>query len=303
MPLRLRRPARRRSWRPHDAAQESLTEIQAKLTELQQARSNARRGDTTALVDLETKTADHASGLTTDAAAAAALASQANALLAQTTDLATLANQHAIDAAALEGLIDGSITDATAVNPVDPIKASLVANLAAAKAKATIVTSVASQIAQRVDAVRDAAQAIRDQLGALASAIHARVDEAVDIGDGLRQEVRSALRDLASRLGSVGDRAAALSTRLDALQGSGLAPADTGRTGPRAAVSAKKASAQASLQAALGAVEAKLAEANQSYAELLTQAQIALQHQLPGGNATGATAQDGFFLYLIPGTG
>ena len=44
-------------------------------------------------------------------------------------------------------------------------------------------------------------------------------------------------------------------------------------------------------------------EASATYVQLLALAQLGLANQLPAGNATGATAQDGSYVFRISGTG
>ena len=40
----------------------------------------------------------------------------------------------------------------------------------------------------------------------------------------------------------------------------------------------------------------------ETYVQLLALAQLGLANQLPGGNATGASAQDGSYVFRISGT-
>jgi hypothetical protein len=66
---------------------------------------------------------------------------------------------------------------------------------------------------------------------------------------------------------------------------------------------AQQQATEASIERALGNAQQAVDKVNSDYAQLVALSQIALDNQLPNGNATGANVQNGAFVIRISGTG
>ena len=82
----------------------------------------------------------------------------------------------------------------------------------------------------------------------------------------------------------------------------GRARTDATRQRTTAQLAAEAEATKASLQDALASAQSRVADASATYVQLLALAQLGLANQLPAGNATGATAQAGSYVYRISGT-
>ncbi len=76
----------------------------------------------------------------------------------------------------------------------------------------------------------------------------------------------------------------------------------TARQQTTAQLAANAQATKASLEDALASAQSKATEASAMYVQLLALAQLGLANQLPAGNATGATVQDGSYVFRISGS-
>jgi len=130
------------------------------------------------------------------------------------------------------------------------------------------ISSVQAKIGQRISGVQA-------KIGQATSGVQAKIGQATS---SLQAKIGQATSSLQAKLNAAGQKA-----------GADLAAA--------------KQKVQASVQQAVGHVQAALNKANSDYAQLLAVIQIAQAHQLPGGNATGANAENGGYVFRISGTG
>ncbi len=267
--------------------------------------------------------------------AASVLTTATNALGAVVSGLVTVVNQHVTDATALQQLIVQLIADANAFPPAvqsTPEWIKLAADLAAAKAKADLVSSVAADIAQRALAISTAVQKVQNGAADLETAVHNLSAEAAGIQSKLTNDVVTAEQNLESSIAHVAGRVKNFQAQIAAAQSAigqsiSSVQAKIGQTtsgikaqigqatsslqaslhaaGQKAsaALAAGKQKVQAAVQQAVGQVQATLSKANSDYAQLLAIIQIAQAHQLPGGNATGANVQNGGYVFRIASTG
>ena len=276
------------------------------------------------ITSLRALVSGHVAHQSTAVAAADKLAMAANALGAVTNALGTVANQHATSATALDKLIEAVIADANAFPPEvqsTPEWIKLASDLAAAKAKADLVCSVAADIAQQVAAISTAVQRVERQAVKLKTVVRHGSTEAAGIQRKLINDVLPAERNLESTVAHVSGKVknfqaevAAAQSRIGQATNSAQATigqvtssvhANVNAFGQKASadLAAGKQKAQAAVHKAVGSVQAALNKANSDYAQLLAITQIGQANQLPGGNATGANVQNGAYVFRISGTG
>ena len=129
------------------------------------------------------------------------------------------------------------------------------------------------------------------------------------IRDHVRTIIAAARDELATRIETAASQVAALRSQADAARSNlgqhdrdGKARVDAARQQTTAQLAAKSQAARATLEDALAGAQSMAAQAMATYVQLLALAQLGLANQLPGGNATGATAQDGSYVFRISGT-
>ena len=288
-----------------------------------------------ATASLSTLVSAHVADQSNAVAATSVLTMAASALEAVVSDLVTVVNQHATDATALDQLIEQLIADANAFPAAvqsTPEWIKLAKDLTAAKAKADLVNSVAADIAQRAAAISTAVQKVHNKAADLEAAVRNLSAEAAGIKSKLANDVLTAEQNLESaiahvsgkvknfqaqiaaaqatigrRISSVqakiGQATSSLQAKIGQATSSLQAKLNAAGQNAGADLAAAKQKVQASVQQAVGHVQAALNKANSDYAQLLAVIQIGQAHQLPGGNATGANAQNGGYVFRISGTG
>lgn len=287
------------------------------------------------IASLSTLVSAHVAHQSNALGAARVLTTAASALGAVVNDLVTVVNQHVTDATVLQRLIVKLIADANAFPPAvqsTPEWIKLAGDLAAAKVKADLISREAADIAQRAAAISTAVQKVQGAAADLDTAVHNLSAEATGIQTKLTKDVITAEHNLESVIAHVGGKVknfqaqiAATQSRIDQRISSVQAKIGQGTSGTKAQIgqaisdlqaklnaagqkaradlAAGKQKVQAAVHQAVGQVQAALNKANSEYAQLLAVTQIAQEHQLPGGNATGAQVQNGGYVFRISGTG
>ena len=280
-------------------ATSARAEIEAAVAQIRDALDGLRA----AIADHSDRLIAHAGKLDLLKVATEALAAKASGLAAQTA-------QHVTAATDLQTLISGAITTLDLFpDHSTPEWVQLAADLAAAHAKVDVVVSAATAIQTEAAQVSAAAQQLRSDIDTLTDSAHELVAAGAGIRDHVTMIIAAAQNELAARLETAGSQVAALGSQADAARSNlaqhdrdGTARADAARQQTTAQLAAKAQATKASLQDALASAQSKVAEASATYVQLLALAQLGLANQLPAGNATGATAQAGSYVFRISGT-
>jgi hypothetical protein len=275
---------------------------------------------TSALTAMTKSTSNLASNAVADgellqkhAAVADALKAAIAALATLVDNLVTVVKQHTDDVSALDALLIKLIADAdgfTATDKTAPEWIALAGDLAIARTKADLINTAAADITQRVEAVAGAVHDLQRRVADLDADAHQDATHAEQFTQALTADLTAKQHALQDSIAGVSGRVAGLDAQL-ATDRADLATATSdGRATlgdaeqvAGAKVAGAEAKAKASVQQAVGNAQADLNKANDDYAQLVAVSQIALAHQLPGGNATGANVQNGAWVYRIPGTG
>ena len=217
---------------------------------------------------------------------AQAVATEVNTLQ---TDVLSLQNEvTALAAAAIanaEGTIQGRL-------------AMAVAGLDArfAKAQATAARAVAAEKMKALGAVNSHAKKAKQSVAAAGTGAKGTVSSADSKAQrDLTSAVRRAQRSVLSAERSVTETLT--SVQVEANRALAAAKQKAKQGGQATLAAAQAAAAQAA-----AAVGDAVDTANADYARLLTTNEVAVANQLPGGDATGVTVQNGSFVYLIKGT-
>ena len=219
----------------------------------------------------------------------------------------------------------------------------LAGDLAAAKTKADLVSGTAADIVKRAAAINSAAQKVHDAATMLKTDVHHLSAEADGIQSRLTNDVLGAERNLESAIAHVSGTVKDFQAQIAAAQSTighatnnaharigqvtndahatigqvtnnahatigqvtSNALATLNAAGQKAStdLAAGKQKVHATVQQAVGNIQAALDKANSDYAQLLAITQIAKANQLPGGNATGANVQNGAYVLRIADTG
>jgi hypothetical protein len=159
-------------------------------------------------------------------------------------------------------------------------------------ARSSVVADVASMDAQ----LSSAEAKYLSAKAAVAKAIAARK---VAVSKAVRREKAAAIRKEAKLEDEAAARVAAAETAASNAEASARSAAAKSAQQVEQSVQASLAESQTELTKIDGQVNSALAEANQSYARILALNQLALLNQLPGGDATDVTTQNGRFAYSI----
>jgi hypothetical protein len=254
----------------------------------------------------------HLSHQSNHTAAVDAINATLSALVGTISALAQAIAQHVSDTSALDILLAKLITDANAFPPSErstPEWIQLSADLTAAKAKADVVSSAAASLQQTVSTITSTVQNLQSSVAALDADAHNLEGEAANAAGDLSTALTTAEGNVDATLQSVSAKIAAFDAQVAAEQ-SNVGNAEAGAQSSIAsaeqkastAVTSAKATAQSSAQQALGKAQTGLYSANSDYAQLLALVQIALLHQLPNGNATGANVQSGAYVLRVAAT-
>jgi hypothetical protein len=241
-----------------------------------------------------------------------ALKAAVNALGTLVANLLTVVKNHADDATAMDALLVTLIADANGLSAGEkstPEWATLASDLATAKAKADLLTAAAADIAHGVVAISSAAHDLQIKVNALDAEARALETGAEQLGSQIGTDVAAKEDALEASVASVSGQVASVNASIAA----GMANVAAAKSNAHAELnsvqqtgSAKVASATdqatAKVHDAVASAQAALDKANNDYAQLVAVSQIAIAHQLPGGNATGANVQNGAWVYRISGT-
>jgi hypothetical protein len=275
--------------------------------------TSAMTAMTQSISSLATAASANTGGQHDNTALADALQSATTALVSLVTDLVQVVHQHAQDVSALDVLVVKLIRDANAFP--SGVKATsdwgtLALDLETSKAKADLASQAAAAISHEVDAVASAVQDLQSKVDALDEDAHRLEADAGQIGNRLHSDVaakesalQASIGHVSDLLGSVDSQLAAGQAQVATTKSDADAKLSTVEAEGSATVASATDQAKASAEHAIGTAQQTLDKANDDYAQLLALSQIANAHQLPGGNASGANAQNGAWVYRISGTG
>jgi hypothetical protein len=266
----------------------------------------------TSAANLASSLSTHLSHQSNHTAAADAINATVNALVETINALAQAIAQHVSDASALDLLLAKLITDANAFPPSErstPEWIQLSADLTVAKAKADVVSSAAASLQQTVSTITSTVQSLQSAVAALDADAHNLEAEAANAAGSLSTALTTAEGNVDATLQSVSAKIHAFDAQVAAEQ-SNVGNAEAGAQSSiasaeqkaNASVASAKANAQSSAKQALAKAQNGLDTANTDYAQLLALVQIALLHQLPHGNATGANVQSGAYVLRVAAT-
>jgi putative membrane protein len=268
---------------------------------------------TGSISSLASDLASNATGLAGHAVVADALVSAARALVAMVANLSTIVEQHAADASLLDLDLIALIADANSFpssEKTEPEWVKLAGDLASAKAKADVVSAAAGSVAQLVETVAGAVQALLTKTVALDADAHSLEAGAAGAAGRLHSDVASKEAALQMSLANVSDGVASANALLTAgaahistATGEAKASLSTVEQQGSAKVASAAGQAKAGVQHVLSSAQEALDKANDEYAQLLALSQISQAHQLPGGNATGVNVQNGAWVYRIASIG
>ncbi len=241
-----------------------------------------------------------------------ALKTATSALLTLVTNLLSVVTQHVSDVSVLDALIVKLIADANGFSTNEqsmPEWITLAGDLATAKLKADALGTAAADIESRVSAVVSAVQDLEGKVASLDTEAHGLESDASGFRSTLTGDVATKEQGLEMSIAAVSNRVAAVNAQF----ATGAADISTATNNAKtkvngveqagsAAVADATDKAKASVQTAVSSAQAALDKANDHYAQYVALSQIAIAHQLPGGNATGATVQNGAWVYRISGT-
>lgn len=257
--------------------------------------------------------ASHTNDLLTDSTAADKLAKDAGTLSSEASTVATSAEQVSTAAADAENALGVVQTDLDAFPALVKLtpewlrtKADLDAATVTARAVAKLsqdVATAASKLATDVQSAAEAAQAaataaqarVTDFETSVLSSLQHDVTGAIDKVENGSADLESKTNALQASLEGAGDALNQLVAQAHADLDAALASAD-------AAARDGMSSAQAGVQQAADAARGVLDKANSDYAQLLAIEAVAMDHALPGGNATGARNQSGHYHYKLAGS-
>ncbi|HEY6316875.1 MAG TPA: hypothetical protein VI462_03180 [Acidimicrobiia bacterium] len=280
----------------------SATVVQTVLSQLSGGVSN-----------LETSLATHLSDLASHSAAADAINSTVVALAGLIDNLTQAMAQQVSDSSALDLLVVKLISDANAFPPSVQSTApwtALVADLTAAKAKADLVSSAAAELQQSAANIDSAMHQLQTKVAALDADAHNLEAEAATAAGTLSDNLTSAdqgvdttLQSVSASVGAFEAQVATQQLKIGTAEQSAQASITSASQAASATIASAKANAQNSAQQALDNAKGVITTANADYAQLLALDQIALAHQLPGGNAQGANVQNGAYVLRVAATG